>query len=196
MKGYFGKVRLGYVILIFAFLFGVGILSCSNETKNGTNNGNQTENLDDKTQKEPEQPAVISDSFFWGTWVRMDNGTEYEVLESNIVQGNKNYAITVSDETSLTVNTIGTFKKESDSVIICDNIPYFRKGGANLEYSLKIVGFTSSGAATSSISEISSATSTLSARAAGTEVRGIKGKGKSTNTKTLKSIQRATRTVQ
>ena len=183
MKGYFGKVRLGYVILIFAFLFGVGILSCSNETKNGTNNGNQTENLDDKTQKEPEQPAVISDSFFWGTWVRMDNGTEYEVLESNIVQGNKNYAITVSDETSLTVNTIGTFKKESDSVIICDNIPYFRKGGANLEYSLKIVGFTSSGAATSSISEISSATSTLSARAAGTEVRGIKGKGKSTKYK-------------
>ena len=183
MKGYFGKVRLGYVILIFAFLFGVGILSCSNETKNGTNNGNQTENPDDKTQKEPEQPAVISDSFFWGTWVRMDNGTEYEVLESNIVQGNKNYAITDSDETSLTVNSIGTFKKESDSVIICDNIPYFRKGGANLEYSLKIVGFTSSGAATSSISEISSATSSLSSRAAGTEVRGIKGKGKSTKYK-------------
>lgn len=183
MKSCFGKVRLGYVILIFAFLLGVGILSCSNETKNGTNNGNQTENPDDKTQKEPEQPAVISDSFFWGTWVRMDNGTEYEVLESNIVQGNKNYAITDSDETSLTVNSIGTFKKESDSVIICDNIPYFRKGGANLEYSLKIVGFTSSRAATSSISEISSATSIVSARAAGTEVRGIKGKGKSTKYK-------------
>ena len=162
MKSCFGKVRLGYVIFVFAILFDAGILGCSNEA---------------------EKPAVICDSFFWGTWVRMDNGTEYEVLESSIVQGNKNYAVTASDENSLTVNSIGTFRKESDSVIICDNIPYFRKGGANLEYTLKIVGFTSSGAATSSISEISSATSSLSSRAAGTEVSGIKGKGKSTKYK-------------
>lgn len=184
MKSCFGKVYIVFMILAFEILFGIAIFSCSNETKNGTDNGNQTEKPNEKTDKdsektddnpitEPETKAIICDSFFWGTWVRMDNGTEYEVLESNIVQGNKNYTVTASDENSLTVNSIGTFKKESDSVIVCDNIPYFRKGGANLEYSLKIVGFTSTGAATES-------SSLLSARAAGTEVKGIKGKGKST----------------
>ena len=85
-----------------------------------------------------------ADSFFWGTWVRMDNGEEYEVLETSIKQNYKGYGILFSDENRLEVQELGEFKRESDCVMVCDNIPYFRKGGTNLEYSLKLVGFSSS----------------------------------------------------
>ncbi len=107
------------------------------------------------------KPVITSKEYFWGTWVRMDNGKEYEVLDTSVVQGMNNYKVTASDSTTLTVNSLGTFTKESDSVMLCNNIPYFRKGGANLEYSLKLVGFTTN------------------ERAAGTVMSGIKGKGKS-----------------
>ncbi len=53
--------------------------------------------------------------------------------------------------------------------MVCNNIPYFRKGGSNLEYSLKLVGFTSS------------------VRSAGTVMRGIKGTGKSDKYKKFQS---------
>ena len=108
-----------------------------------------------------EKPVITSNEYFWGTWVRMDNGAEYEVLETSVVQGNQKYAVNASDASTLSVATLGTFTKESDGVMICNNIPYYRKGGANLEYSLKLVGFTTG-------------------RAAGTAMSGIKGKGKST----------------
>lgn len=120
-------------------------------------------------KEEKQQNLVKADSFFWGTWVRMDNGTQYEVLESTVVQGTKKNKITAADSDSLSVEGIGTFKRESDSVIVCESIPYFRNGGANLEYTLKLVGFTQ---ATSS--QVSTA------RAAGIfDLSGIKGKGKS-----------------
>ena len=108
-----------------------------------------------------EKPVITSNEYFWGTWVRMDNGKEYEVLETSVVQDNNNYKVIASDSTTLEVNSLGKFTKESDSVIVCNKIPYFRKGGANLEYSLKLVGFTTNG------------------RAAGTPMSGIKGKAKS-----------------
>ena len=116
-----------------------------------------------------ELKATDANSFFWGTWVRMDSGKEYEVLEKSVVQGSSSYIVTASDSSTLTVNNLGKFTKESDSVIVCENIPYFRKGGANLEYSLKLVGFTSNG------------------RAAGTAMSGIKGKGKSEKYKGFES---------
>ncbi len=116
-----------------------------------------------------EKPVITANEYFWGTWVRMDNGAEYEVLETSVVQGNQKYTVTASDASTLSVATLGTFTKESDSVMICNNIPYFRKGGANLEYSLKLVGFTSS------------------SRAAGTAMSGIKGKGKSEKYKGFES---------
>lgn len=114
-------------------------------------------------------PLVTANEYFWGTWVRMDNGTEYEVLETNVRQGSQNYEITNSSDTTLTVSHLGTFTKESDSVMVCNNIPYFRKGGANLEYSLKLIGFSSS------------------SRAAGIAMSGIKGKGKSSKYKNFVS---------
>ncbi len=125
-----------------------------------------------------DKPKVTANEYFWGTWVRMDNGKEYEILETNVLQGYNYYSITASDSNSLTVNNIGTFTKQSDSEIICNNIPYFRKGGSNLEYSLKLVGFTNSSLTGSSIN---------SARAAGTAMSGIKGKGKSDKYKNFES---------
>lgn len=85
-----------------------------------------------------------SNEFFWGTWVRMDNGKEYNVFETSVTQENKEYKITSSNDSNLYVNELGSFSKQSDSVIICNNIPYFRKGGSNLEYTLKLVGFEDS----------------------------------------------------
>ena len=123
----------------------------------------------DPSQTPAEKPAITSIDFFWGTWVRMDNGKEYEVLETSVVQDNQKYTVTASDTTTLTVNSLGTFTKESDGVIVCNNIPYYRKGGANLEYSLKLVGFTQNG------------------RAAGIAMSGIKGKGKSEKYKGFES---------
>ncbi len=97
-----------------------------------------------------------SNEFFWGTWVRMDNGKEYNVFETNVTQENKEYKITNSNDSNLYVNELGSFSKQSDSVIICNNIPYFRKGGSNLEYTLKLVGFDDSiGRAASTPSTIS-----------------------------------------
>ena len=115
------------------------------------------------------KPVITSNEYFWGTWVRMDNGKEYEVLETSVVQGNSSYKVTASDSTTLTASSLGTFTKESDGVIVCNNIPYYRKGGANLEYSLKLVGFTTNG------------------RAAGIAMSGIKGKGKSEKYKNFES---------
>lgn len=114
-----------------------------------------------KKSSSPETTAA--DKYFWGTWVRMDNGAEYEVLESSVVQNNKSYNITSSENGVLKVSGLGTFKKESDRVMVNSNIPYFRKGGTNLEYSLKIVSFGNG-----------------ASRAAGTPVGGIKGRAKST----------------
>ena len=149
-------------VLLFGFIFAAFLTGCQQES-NAKTDPNPQDNLDEN--------AVPANDYFWGTWVRMDNGTEYEVLETSVVQGKNSYDITSSNESTLAVTELGTFIKESDSVMVCNNIPYFRKGGANLEYSLKLVGFTSS-----------------SSRAAGTAMSGIKGKGKSTKYSNFESL--------
>lgn len=89
-----------------------------------------------------EKPIISTDQYFWGTWVRMDNGKEYEVLESSVVFDDSYYSVTNSTEDTLLVNGLGLFTKKSEVVIENNNIPYFRKGGINLDYSIKLVGFT------------------------------------------------------
>ena len=155
------KMFIGFVFM-FGFIFAAFLTGCQQES-NAKTDPNPQDNLDEN--------AVPANDYFWGTWVRMDNGTEYEVLETSVVQGKNSYDITSSNESTLAVTELGTFIKESDSVMVCNNIPYFRKGGANLEYSLKLVGFTSS-----------------SSRAAGTAMSGIKGKGKSTKYSNFESL--------
>ena len=174
------KKQLFSVFIVSLMMIVIGFVGCKNETH--IENKSNTENQNPEEHKE-EQNIVCADSFFWGTWVRMDSGSEYEVLESSIKQGISSYKVTASDESTLTVEGLGVFKKESDSVIVCENIPYFRKGGTNLEYSLKLVGFTQSASSSSAILNSSSQL----ARAAGTSVGGIKGKGKSTKYKNFES---------
>lgn len=111
-------------------------------------------------------PASASaNQFFWGTWVDMSNGKEYEVEENSFEDKNnfKSYRIIDgSDEKLLKVESFGNFEYQSDSVIIkkpvngTDEgpIPYFRKGGTDLKYQLRLVGFedtVSRAAASSSV---------------------------------------------
>ena len=72
----------------------------------------------------------------------MDNGKEYKFSEKNVVSEGMTYSITSATDTSITVNTLGKFEKQSESVLVSSSVPFFRKGGSNLDYTLKIVGFT------------------------------------------------------
>lgn len=101
--------------------------------------------------------TVISKPYFWGTWIRMDNGAEYEINETKVnYKGSNNsalisYDIQNSTESRIEVTSLGAFEKQSESVMIMkmrysgattdSDIPLFRKGGANLNYKLKVVGF-------------------------------------------------------
>lgn len=122
---------------------------------------------------------IPANQFFWGTWIRMDNGKAYNVEETYVSYSGKQYKIISSTETNLEVESIGTFTKDSESVINWFdninniNIPFFRQGGTNLKYKLRVVGFEDE------LTEI-----TQSIRAAGTETvpngkKGLKVKSQS-----------------
>lgn len=89
----------------------------------------------------PESSGILADSYFWGTWVRMDNGAEYQFKETEVVYKGGTYYNSSGSESYLNVRNLGTFQKQSESVMLVDAIPLFRKGGADLEYSVKLVGF-------------------------------------------------------
>lgn len=94
---------------------------------------------------------VISYSYFWGSWIRMDTGKEYEINEKTLTLGGTEYDIIGATETTLFVDSLGKFEKSTDAVMNTfvtyegneepTAIPMFRKGGVNLEYKLKVVGF-------------------------------------------------------
>lgn len=108
--------------------------------------------------------------YFWGTWIRMDKGTEI-VVEENIVKANDTEYLILSTSSDTVLNLadpidgITSIKKETKNVMkakIGDAvIPFYRKGGTNLGYKLQVVGFKDS-----------------ADRAAGS-LQGIKVKGKS-----------------
>ena len=66
-----------------------------------------------------ETKVAVGDELYW-----YKSGTTEQPVEKPVI----------------VVDKLGTFVKQSDSVIINNNIPYFRQGGANLEYKVKIVG--------------------------------------------------------
>lgn len=82
--------------------------------------------------------------YFWGIWQRMDNGQYYTINEDCIVFKNHIYSLKAVNNESITVDNLGTLKKQSDSVMVNGAIPYFRNGGTNLSYTMKLVGFTDS----------------------------------------------------
>ncbi|MBR6199025.1 MAG: SUMF1/EgtB/PvdO family nonheme iron enzyme, partial [Spirochaetales bacterium] len=86
--------------------------------------------------------SLLANQYFWGTWVKMSDGAEYVINETDCRYSSISNTFSSSTDTTLTVSGLGTFTKQSDSVMVMDNIPYYRKGGANLEYSIRVVGFT------------------------------------------------------
>ncbi|MCQ2592139.1 MAG: Ig-like domain-containing protein [Treponema sp.] len=95
-------------------------------------------------------PPVTCSQFFWGTWVRMDNGKSYIIDETSLTLDGVKQKITSANDSSIIVNGIGELKKDkdnSDKILIWYDsvneidIPFFRKGGANLEYKVRVVGF-------------------------------------------------------
>lgn len=174
------KKQISFLALLLLILSFITIsIACKGDLNPDDTNQSQETNIEEEGDSKPEQTTetenntITANQFFWGTWVRMDNGKEYEVLESSVKQGNNTYIITFSDENSLTAQSLGTFQKQSDIVIICNKIPYFRNGGTNLEYSLKLVGFASEGR--------------YAARAAASAMSGVKGRGKSSKYKEFTS---------
>ena len=98
-------------------------------------------------------PIITANQFFWGTWVRMDKGTELIVEETYVSDANKNTQSKIlqksNDQTlylSTAIDGISSLTKSTTNVVTCKIgdaiIPLYRKGGTNLSYSLKVVGFT------------------------------------------------------
>ena len=85
--------------------------------------------------------GVVSDSYFWGTWIRMDNGKEYKFAERYVAVGKRYFENLSSNSSSLSVKSLGSFERQSDAVMLLDAVPLFRKGGANIDYTVKLVGF-------------------------------------------------------
>ena len=143
-KTFFKMFVLGITFICFSF-FSCSFFSKEEDEKQKNNSG-ETE------QDEPEVIGEKADAYFLGTWIRMDNGEEYQVLGDKVAYGGKKYTVTSSSSSSITVKTLGTFEKESDGVMKMEItyagattksvVPFFRKGGANPKYSLKVVGFS------------------------------------------------------
>ena len=88
-----------------------------------------------------------ANQFFWGKWTRMDKGTTYIVEETYVLYDGKEYKIKSSDDKTLVVVGLGTFAKDSENVIKWHDeqydvdIPFYRQGGTNLKYKVRVVGF-------------------------------------------------------
>lgn len=92
-------------------------------------------------------PPVSSNQFFWGKWQRMDNGKVYDIQETSVLDDLNEYDIVSSTATELVITTLGKFTKDSDRIIKWHDdkkdidIPFYRQGGTDLNYTLHIVGF-------------------------------------------------------
>ncbi len=105
------------------------------------------------------EPPVSANQFFWGKWQRMDNGKIYDIQETCVIEDNLNeYDIVSSTATELVIATLGKFTKDTDRIIKWHDankdidIPFYRQGGTDLKYKLRVVGFADEiGAATSNV---------------------------------------------
>lgn len=143
-------------ILFFVFTCSMLFFSCKVDVDNNSNN-QETESGD--KNNENNTPSTNA-SYFWGSWQRMDNGQLYVVEEESVFvyksQSEKELIGTydiVSEEngSSMTVESLGQFSKQSDKVMKNNHIPYFRAGGTNLTYKMRLVGFVDSSRAASGI---------------------------------------------
>ena len=138
---------------IFLILFAMSLFACKTssdsdddkeeQTTPGTTEVSGTEGSTDNPAKpaQGQTSSVKSAQYFWGIWQRMDKGDYYTIGESGVDFSDASYSITSADEDSITVSKLGTFTKQTSSLLVNNSIPYFRKGGTNLEYTMKLVGF-------------------------------------------------------
>lgn len=112
--------------------------------------------IKEPTDTVPLVEGLVCAQKFWGTWIKMSTGVEYTVFENYVVSSeNDTFAISrASTSSNLVVDGLGTFSVESNSegAVLVDRtgVPYFRKGGVNIEYNMKVVGLKSSRAAATS----------------------------------------------
>ena len=112
-----------------------------------------------------------ANQFFWGKWTRMDKGTTYAVEETYVLFNEIKYPISSSTDTELVIQGLGSFVKDTENVIKWhDNetnidVPFYRQGGTNLKYKVRVVGFEDAIAENGSINV---------SRAAGSESTGKK----------------------
>ena len=109
---------------------------------------------------------ISANQFFWGKWTRMDKGTTYVVEETYVTYDNKKSSIVSSSDKVLEVEYLGKFTKDTENIIMWHDpsydvdVPFYRQGGTNLNYKVRVVGFEDS-----------------ISRAAGTTTEGIGKKG-------------------
>ena len=124
------------------------------DSNTSTDSNSSTDNNNSSTTTDTTTTTAKVAQYFWGTWQSMADGKVYVISESTVTSDGSSYAVSSSSDTSLAVSTLGTFTKQSDSVMLNSNIPYFRKGGANLSYTMKVVGFSDSTARAASSSAL------------------------------------------
>lgn len=138
------------------FMFFAGLLFAFGACKQEPGGGEESEPGPGQESGGIPTGGTASDPYFWGTWIRMDNGEEYQFAETYIEYGGKYYTNASGDSSALTVSGLGRFERQSDSILVTEltypgaatssTIPLFRKGGTNLDYTVKLVGFTNTAA--------------------------------------------------
>ena len=106
--------------------------------------------------------GLVCPQKFWGTWIKMSTGVEYTVYENYITTSeNDTFAIIQASDISIQADGLPAlyFEDDRNEAVLVDvaDVPYFRKGGVNLEYQMKIVGLKSNRAAAGSSFKIKNA---------------------------------------
>lgn len=161
---FFMNIRksITFIILLNIILFFLGCKTSTDNSKDDskkeetspTEQTNTEQEKDSENDNENSEPTTTDTEelqtenkipqYFWGTWQRMDNGSLYVINDKYVSYGNQIFFVTASNAKSISVSSLGDFSKQSDSVMMNNSIPYFRKGGTNLEYKMKLVGFEDS----------------------------------------------------
>ena len=92
-----------------------------------------------------------ANQFFWGKWQRMDTGDVYEIQETQMVcdagEHKGNYKFDSSSATELEITGFGKLTKDTERIVKWHDakkdidIPFYRQGGTDLKYKLRVVGF-------------------------------------------------------
>ncbi len=117
--------KINYSFLILMSFFYITLVSCISP-------------IDNKSPAVGEEKNA--NSYFWGNWVRFDNGILIYISQKNVQYEDTLYEIENCNK-KLLVSSLGEFSKESTSVIKFGDVHLFRANGTNIPYSFTLVGF-------------------------------------------------------